>query len=181
MINFKANYIGQTNVTDTFRNKNQAGCKVSFVEMNPQSKQDVTTMREVTLNWGRDSYATNIMEHFQYSYFCGDDLEENRFFALTTQRSNFEKLETDEVLALALVSKESDKRIDLKYLQVDPENNYFSAKRRYEGIGRGILRSICKLFGNKDIFLQSANTACGFYKSQGFEQIKNTTFFVLKR
>lgn len=181
MINFKANYIGSVNIKDSFRDKNQANCKASFVEMNPQSKQDVTTMREVTLNWGRDSYAANIMEHFQYSHFCEDDLDESRFFALTTQKNNFEKLETDDVLALALISKESKKRVDLKYLQVDPENNYFSNERRYEGIGSGILYSICKLFENKDIFLLSARTACEFYKLQGFKQIKNTTFFVLKR
>lgn len=181
MISFKANYIGSANIKDSYRDKNQVNCNVSFVEVNPQSESDVTTMREVTLNWGRDSYATNIMEYFQYSHFCGEDFDENRFFALTTQKNNFEKLEADDVLALALVFKESKRRVDLKYLQVDPENNYFSGERRYEGIGRGILQSICKLFENKDIFLQSVKTACEFYKLQGFKQIKNTTFFVLKR
>lgn len=181
MISFKANYINSANIKDSFRDKNQTNCKVSFVEVHPQSEQDVKTMREVTLNWGRDSYATNILEHFLYSHFCGDDLDENRFFALTTQKNNFEKLSTDDVLALALVGKESKKRVDLKYLQVDPENNYFSSERRYEGVGRGILHSICNFFENKDIFLQSAKTACEFYRLQGFEQIKDTTFFVLKR
>lgn len=181
MINFKANYVSPTYIKDTYRNSNKQDCKVSLVEVNPNSQADLSAIHDIALNWGkRDTYAVNIMENLFYSHYC-EDFSGKRFFALTKQPNNFEKLKGEEVLGLAMVITNDTKEVRLEYLQVEPENNYFSIERRYKGIGSSLLHSICDIFKNRDISLCSAKSAIEFYKSQGFKQINETMYFILKR
>ena len=49
-----------------------------------------------------------------------------KFYALTQQKEDFEKPKMADILALAEVKEKSKNLLDISFLQVNPECNYYS-------------------------------------------------------
>lgn len=180
MVNFRANLIS----TVTVKNIQNSPRSVSFVEMKPASREDSRAMQNAMIAWGSDSYAWDIYNFFVESTEEQDDFSleddgKNRFFAITTQRSDLKNLISDRILALALVLEEKSS-ICLKFLQVDPDQNSFAMFQTYKGVGSTMVNALKDMFAKKDILLTSVPSAIEFYKKLGFNLVDDMRHMILK-
>ncbi len=177
MINFKANYINATTVKRI--NQTPVSDKVvSFVELSPQSTSDVKAIRTLSYCWDDNkSLAGDLYCNLRDCSLYGDNSGQ-KFYAITQQRNNFEKLDSDEILAVAQIRDRDDIHLDL--LQVDPANNNDIYLREFCHIGTAMLNCLKKLFPNKDITLKSVDSAFDFYLKNGFNRIANSSHFIFK-
>lgn len=174
MISFKANLIQSVSVE-----RMSKPFPASFVELDNTSKQDLNTLKKISRNWdnGR-SFAWDVYSFFSSPYEEG---EQRRYFAITTQRQNFENLYEARVLGVAQMIDEK-KCYLLEFLQVDPETNFNSFYRTFKGVGAAMLTALKTLFNDKDILLKPADCFVRmFYEKQGFEFLKETSHMRFKR
>lgn len=177
MINFKASYINSTTIKRI--NQPQTTDKVvSFVELSPQSMSDVKAIRTLSYCWDDNkSFAGDLYNNLRDCRLYSDDSGQ-KFYAITQQRNNFEKLDSDEILAVAQIHDRDDIHLDL--LQVDPANNNDVYLREFCYVGTAMLNCLKKLFPDKDITLKSVNSAIEFYLKNGFNRIGDSSHFIFK-
>lgn len=172
-ISFRANFISPSQIKTS-------ACKeirTSFVELKSKCFNDRNVLRDVESQWGEgQSFATEILRDLENSIFMFNP--NKRYFALTMQNKQFDKLIPKKILGLAEIIQ-GNGRIKLKYLQADPKNNMHSSNRKFTGIGTAILNALKTLFPKNDIVLQTAASARDFYKFNGFEEwgIENEMIF----
>lgn len=173
MISFKSNYIDSAKV----KRINASGVtdkQVSFVEINPSDYNDQLSINKTAIRWdnkGGIGFAYDICNSL--NRFNEPDFKnhEDRFFALTTQKEQFENLNPKQILALTQVIKFDDDTQYVAYLQVDPKNSNKNRKAELRGCGRAMLDSLKKLFSTKNIQLDSVKNAINFYIKNGFESV----------
>lgn len=183
MISFKANLIRPVSVERMVDEKNYKSIPTSFVELDNTSSQDLQALRKISRSWDNGkSYAWDIYNFFSCSFEEDEDfLLSKRYFAVTTQRQNFEKLSYDRVLGLAQMNDE-DSYYMLEFLQVDPDTNFNEFYRKFKGVGAAMLMALKTLFNSKDIVLRPADSnVVEFYVKQGFELLKESKYMRLKR
>lgn len=174
MINFKANYISDAVIKrrtpdNTFKDYN-----VSFIEFNSANPRDVFAIKDVAGQWGcGETFARSIFNDIQEEYYAGK--KSSQYFAITKQRKSFETLLPDEILALAELKNTYDKRKELLFLQVNPEENMFAGEAVYKRIGTAILNSLKTLFNDKEIILKPVESAINFYKANQFVPLEFTS------
>lgn len=163
MLTFQANYLNSASIQRINIYKPCAK-KVSFIEINPQSKSDVLAVNKTAINWdknGGEGFAYDICRAINTGI-------KDRFFALTTQRSGFENPDSEQILALAQVKTENEGEEFIEYLQVDPENTNSAENPEFMHIGTAMLDSLKQLFFYKNIELDSVKSAISFYLRNGF-------------
>ena len=164
-INFKANYIKPTYIKDSQKNKQEA----SFVELDITDRNDMKALKKTTENW-QDSLVDFIYEDSKDAYLW--KLGGRHIFAVTKQKDNFGNLDYNKILGLAELS-EAYKLNELEILQVNPEATYSTgtlSKRKYSGVGTGILDTLKDLYPTKPMKVRSVSHAVSFYKKNGFEK-----------
>ena len=167
MINFKANYISDATIKRRAQDNNFKNYKVSFVEFDPNNKEDVLAVKYASQGWDNDeTYARSIFNDIQEDHYIGNTL--SRYVGITRQRNDFKNPLADDILALAEVRKVSNNRNELLYFQVDPAQNMFACEALFKGIGTAVLDSIKTLFKGKEIILQPVESAINFYKANKF-------------
>lgn len=157
-VHFGAKHIQTLKYTDkhTFSHE-----KVAFVEINPKSTLDTTTIKTLTNEWNDAPYVKAIHE---------DVLElrkekpkiNSKIFALTKQNKNYKNLESRQILGIVEVSNKNKQTAYIEYLQVDP----LMKKAR---VGTNILNILKQM--HNSIELHSADSALEFYTKNGFEII----------
>ena len=98
-VNFTANYIGPKTINRLAENGDYKPYDVSLTELVTNDANDNETLNEIVLDWNKKNghYLTSFQRYFQKET---PDFEKWHFYALTTQQSNFEKLEPNSVLGL---------------------------------------------------------------------------------
>lgn len=180
MLTFKANYISPATIV-RINNSNYGFKQVSFVEIDPMYKNDRLSVNKAAVSWDRhggEGFAYDICEALNQIYCSGQNNDDKRFFAITTQRNDFERLAYDDILALAQVTtpEESEYHSNSKYidfLQIDPEYQKSNVYRTFKGVGTAMLNSIKKLYNDKNILLDSVESAIEFYTKNGFKEIES--------
>ncbi len=163
MLTFQANYLSSATIERINVYKN-CPKKVAFVEINPAQKGDVATMHKTAIKWdkiGGDGFAYDICKAINNGV-------KDRFFVLTTQSDNFDKLDHNQILSMAQVKTEKEGESFVEYLQVDPENFRTAENPEFRLIGTAMLNSLKKIFYNKSILLDSVRNAISFYLKNGF-------------
>ncbi|MCM1266099.1 MAG: GNAT family N-acetyltransferase [Candidatus Gastranaerophilales bacterium] len=167
-INFTANFINSTHITK-FENNKITPCKVSFVELDTNCNKDMDALEKIAIKWGNDTYSALIYENSLIDFSeCDDNSITNHTYVLTTQNSDFDKIDYKKILGAALF-KETDNNNKLELLQTNP--TYISKnnpKSKYKGIGTSILDSLKALSEGKAIECFSAEDAITFYQNNGF-------------
>ncbi len=166
-ISFKAKYISRHQIKQ--RNNNNS-INVNMVQIDPMSEKDIQSIRTVNSIWENGcTYADDILDDL-YEY-VETNLPHKVFFALTTQKKDFQELIPEKILGLGEVLTEpnSDK-IKFKRLQTTPKEEYQNPKRSLTGIGKALLSGIKTMFP-VNIILESDKDAKGFYLKNGFEFI----------
>ena len=163
MLTFQANYLNSASIQRINIYKPCAE-KVSFIEINPHSTSDVLAVNKTAINWDK-----NDGEGFAYDICRAINKGiKDRFFALTTQKDDFERLDSEQILSLAQVKTENEGEEFIEYLQVDPENTNSAENPQFMYIGTAMLDSLKQLFFNKNIELDSVKSAITFYLRNGF-------------
>ena len=168
-INFKGTYITPAIVKKFDGDKNYPQKEVALVELSPISYNDMSVMNRISYEWGNNgTLATDIRDTFSDHYVAYDEFPREKFYVLTEQKRNFDKLDSLEVLAVTQL-KNIPEGIFIDYLQVAPDYCADNTNSLFRGVGSAFLNSIKKLYTHKNIILNSLESAVQFYKKNGFE------------
>lgn len=174
-ISFGARFLRQIPIKKySYENKIYKDANENFVELSPFDIRDVHALDDISKEFGGDTFVNNIYIDAKLAY--KRDNRENEtmgIFALTRQRDNYEKLNADDILGVAEISKFDNGEIELDYLQVHPQFIYSYGPPYFKRIGSAILDCLKAVY--KKIQLHSAPSATLFYKKNGFENIKEGT------
>ncbi len=172
MINFKAHLIDSTQIKEKY-NEKYIDKKVNLIELNPQNKKDMFTLKEIGADWNYGySLAKEIhTDALNMIYSPKKTTSIPKFYALTKQMKDFKTPKINDILALAEIEEKSKKVVEIVFLQVNPEYNYYSYTPDFKKIGTGFLNSLKKIFEGKTLTLQAAFDAVKFYLKNGFNYI----------
>lgn len=172
MINFKAHLIDSTQIKEKY-NEKYIDKKVNLIELNPKNKQDMFTLKEIGADWNYGySLAKEIhTDALNMIYSPKKTTSIPKFYALTKQMKDFKTPKINDILALAEIEEKSKKVVEIVFLQVNPEYNYYSYTPDFKKIGTGFLNVIKKIFEGKTLTLQAAFDAVKFYLKNGFNYI----------
>ena len=172
MISFKAKLMGETTVklynskTSAYENR-----PAYFIRYDKRSEADLVSVLDTSRLWKRgDKYAKNIANNL----YCAHKrkpfrLHINKFYALTLQKNNFEKVNPEKVLAMAETLNKNG-TMYLEFLQVNPKYTAGFANRKYKDCGQAIVESLKNIRIIKDIILASNAHSVKFYEKCGFVQ-----------
>ena len=183
-ISFGANFIKNTTILQKDKSGNFKPYDVALVELDPYSKNDIATMAEIADEWfSWESFTPQILESMENISDRHQMIRsERKFYALTTQTDNFEKLDQMNILNTAQVSDYRFNQIKLDFIETNPAYKHKEAKSCYKHIGTAMLNCIKELYSKKDIYLRAIDDAVDFYLLNGFKRVsENLSEFVLKR
>ncbi|MCR5265686.1 MAG: GNAT family N-acetyltransferase [Cyanobacteria bacterium RUI128] len=168
-INFGAKFISKANIKeyDTGKRKYKDS-PASFVELDPRNKNDVNSVSDAVYYWNNDLYGSNIAYNLKW---LSNNAQSNTFekiYAITTQDKEFGQLNPDKIEALAQVF-ETNKRVRLVYLQVNPELVYSYDTPEYKHVGKSMIDNLKDIYHDRSIILNPSSSAKRFYEKQGFE------------
>ncbi len=175
-VNFGANFITNTTIQKyNAKKKSYFPTDVSFVEIDPQNKNDLKALTDAAKYWGNnDSYALNIASAATGIAAEFINAVKNKIYAVTRQTDNFDKLNDQKILCLAHVELEDNQPAELEYLQVNPDMIYTLKEPQYKHIGTGFLNTLKKIY-HEAIVLNAAYSAATFYEKNGFKCISPQT------
>ena len=154
---FKARFLQNIPVLKfNYKTKNYDKVLSSFVEFDPKNIDDAKALSEVVNYWENDKYACCILNGFEYCTKNLDKCEKYKIFALTSQKNNYDKLISDELLGLAQVKPD--------YI----EQYNILGNRIYKGIGSGILSALKKIYNSISLRASSSGLD-SFYKKNNFD------------
>ncbi len=174
MISFGATYISSALVQKNDHKKDtKKDVEVSFIELDPKNKVDLEAVHGVCEKWNlKDSY---LDIRYLFFMFCArrgfsKGAPNTKFYAITTQKDNFNNPKTDDMLAVAEVEELDKDKLELKFLHVEPKhNNDSDSNSRFKYVGTALLDSLKNISKNKNIVVDSALSAVEFYKKNGFK------------
>lgn len=166
-ISFKAQYIKATPIKNLKRDLSYSVKEASFVVLEPQNQADICAMRSINLSWDSGFLRSIYNNLSRYN-------DKFKIFALTTQKQNFEELNANKILGVALVERKPDGVLYLDYLQTNPK--YIREKvlfPKYKNIGTAMLNCIKQMPNIKCIKAVSVPTAFDFYLKNDFKPEHN--------
>lgn len=149
--------------------KNSEPVRTAVIEL---GRNDLRSVQSVANKW--DSWLTDIM----CARFYQPERHKNaRFFAVSTQENDFQKVNPSKVLAMFEVDDKGT-RYTMEYLDVNPKyrRNPDSNKKRkgFTKIGDACIKFIREKFANKkETDLYSIDDAKPFYEKIGCKKIKS--------
>ena len=173
MITFKASYIQSLTIKEKINNK-YVDKSVSMIELDPQNKQDLFALKEVSSNWlDGETFANEIYRDANLDSWTPTQVK--KYFAITEQENLSKTLNENKILALAEILNKSEKLTEIVLLQVNPLFNFHSISSKYKKIGSAFLDTLKTMFPKHDLILQSALDAKKFYLKNGFEFMENSS------
>ena len=172
-ISFKANYLTSVNVSRLNDDKKIENEKLSLVELDKNNYNDIKALHTVAQDWDKKSY-TYAMQIYNDAVKCYEynDVEQEHYLALTTQKDDFEKLDDSKVLGLMLFSEYKNGKNRIDWLQVEPLSSSKSTQaKKYKGLGTALVDFAKKESLNKILDVNASYDAINFYKKQGFNHI----------
>ena len=148
-----------------------------IVDLNPFDINDVKSVEEIAKEFGSDTFVNNIAFNIKHAYVYKDsrsDLSDDmRILALTRQTSNFNDLKADEVLGVVEISELNNKKIEIEYLNTNPQYIYSYGPPYIKRIGTAIINYLKDKYDC--ITLNSASSATVFYLKNGFKRMRENT------
>lgn len=179
MISFKAGFVSEQKVYRITPDDAKLPRKASFVELKFSDLNDVSAVRKVNKIWGNyAAFAADISNDISTDYYVQEDFLTGgkKYFALTSQKTGFEKLNPEEILGLCEVKKLSDKYNLLEYIQVDPKSCHSSFDPEYRGLGTAIINGLKNL--SQSLILEPVEEAVDFYIKNGFIKEKGSRYIM---
>lgn len=188
--NFKAQYLFPAKVQKLNPTNNEwVKVDTCIAELHPKDIKDLNVLADLNVMW-----RANINEMCFASDLYQDALNvhtnawqeseaKRNFWALTTQKENFERLVPEEILGISEITADCNNGpYEIAYLQVAPEHKRNSHFREFKYVGSAIMNKILEFFkGN--IVLTADSSAVDFYKIFGFveKDVSSKYQLILKR
>lgn len=175
MINFKGKLALSTEIQQLSQGNIYKQVPASFVELDITSKDDLIALRNIAQDWkNNDRFAAEIYNDFKYDFKYPTD--EDRYFVLTKQDANHNKLDYSKALGVAKLYKSEDKPMLIDYLQTNPKYINTNSKKLPEmkHIGKTIVESLKKILNNREIWLYTDSEIVPFYEKLGFKEKINS-------
>lgn len=169
MITFRAKYLSTQTIQKLNNQDNYDNISTAFVQLSPHNKNDLKAIQNVQGLWGGSrSFALSIA---QCATREANDIpdDRNKYYAITKQKSKFEKLNPYDILGLAKVTERADAKHEIDFLQVEPTCEAYSFIREYKSLGTAMLEGIKKAAKGFDVILHTVPAAINFYLKNGFE------------
>lgn len=179
MISFGARYISNDNIKQLDFLKRSYGLrKVNIVQIDGTNEADVIAVSKAVKSWKDEKYASSIQYTLNSIFAKFIAPKERTIFAITTQNKNYGKLNNKKILALAEVNTNLPDRINLDYIQVNPNYAYSLKSRKYKGIGSCMLNFLKQNF-HKPITLKSDFQVTDFYTQNNFDVLEADEFIYI--
>jgi len=173
MISFQARYILPAVVMRQESN-GYKNTKVSFVELDAKNYSDLKSVKQLEYFWSKNSqYIFDICDTFADLIHGALNNDIIKIFALTAQKSDFDKLDSNKILGLVEFEKVNDKVNHINYIQTGKNFSYYTDMPEYKYVGSTLLDKLKERYPQQDILLLSAK-ANDFYKKNGFENLYET-------
>ena len=172
-ISFGANLISTPTIKRYDENTDEyKDSPASFVEINPLDSNDRDAVWDAVQSWKSDSYGVNVANNMEN--IAENEVTESpdKIYAITSQNDNYSHLKPDKIEALAHAF-ETNKRVRLMYLQVNPDWVYSLGNPELKYVGKGIMDALKEKYNDRSIILVPAAHAVRFYEKQGFEHCNN--------
>ena len=183
-ISFTANHLKNVSIKKQIASNKFEPITASIVELDIKDSRDLNAMYEAAKDWeqikkgdfGLDIYydATEI------SPMSTKELKNKRYYALTTQTSDFKNLDSKKIQGMALFFEHKNKFNELNALQVNPRANSEAVLgyRSYKNVGKSLVDYV-KEVSKKPVMVYSTYSSKPFYEKQGFKQIfRNNKFYM---
>lgn len=172
---FKAQFINPIKIGKLADNK-YIDESISFIKLDPFNHNDITALKDCSQYWVNGGFALNI-----YYALCAIK-EKSKFYidhnvyGLTSQKSDFDNLNSRNILGLVHTSPYLDSPLFIEHIQTNPE--FLGIKKpEYKGIGTAILNSLKKISDQISCFPASGKSVKDFYKKNGFKKQPNSSNF----
>lgn len=172
-INFTANLVDSPTIKQRKYGFFWKPIDVSIVELDSTKLSDVNALGKTSKSWEKKGaiYVNHILYNIIPYLKAGFADIKDHYYALTTQRDNFEKLEPENILGLMLFREKNDYKNEICYLEVSPSTtkrkNLF---RKYKEVGKTLVEFVKSQFSQKKIEVWSDLDAIDFYKKRGFRR-----------
>lgn len=181
MISFKGNLATTAVIQQLYNNSSYNSIPASFVELDTTSESDLEAIGKVAKEWREgDLYAADVYNRFKTNYENQSISDEERFFVLTKQRMNFDKLDYSKILGVAELYKPEDGPIEIEFLQTDPTYISTFDLPQIKHVGKAIIESIKQILNDKEIRLFTTPTAKSFYEKMGFKTIESNLMSLVR-
>ena len=172
-VNFTANLISHPSIPKRASAVHYKQTPVSLVELDHNDKNDVKAIQQTEKSWF--GHGGVYIEQFSRDFekqLLEEDVTKGHFYALTSQKDGFDKLQSDKILGVMELNETSDKVNEIKWLETNPKSQKLRGGygREYKNVGKSLVKYVLNTYNKKDIFVQSAYRAINFYKKLGAEQ-----------
>ena len=174
-ISFKANFVKNANIQQVLTPDKSKDKKVAIVELDRNNIFDKIAMRHTAIRWENpeNNYAYGVANDMVR--WTHNENETDHYIAITKQKKDFEHLNSEKILGVALFTEKKHEKNELKWLQVDPKTKYSKTgePREYTGIGKAIVEHI-KTISKKPFEVFSDPDAINFYTKLGLKYKEKT-------
>lgn len=170
-INFTANFITNKRILKRNENGMYAPYNISVVELDKNNEKDKEALHDTVVDWYYDNarYIFDIYHEADKDYDY-PNVNQEHFYAITKQTSNFDDLEYKEILGLMLFSETKLKEDEINFLQVKPTTNkHQSYIQEYKNVGKTLIEFLKETKNKKTIMVNSVPEMVDFYKKQNFK------------
>ena len=176
-ISFTARFVDSTKIKHRLSFFKNEKLETSIIELDKKNPDDMKALHDAAFSWydngGR--YATNIYHKATDNTYLKDVTKEH-YFALTTQKNDFENVKPNKILGLMMFSETSNFDNEINYLEVNPSTNRSKHLiREYKNVGKALVDYVKRAYKEKSLFVFSDARVIKFYKKQGFFQMYKDT------
>lgn len=151
---------------------------VSVVELDKHNPNDKISLYATAVDWTQKGaeFAFNIFHETEKPTVFADLCAEH-FYALTTQKDDFEHLDYNKTLGLMMFGESNLDNNEIIWLQGKPGTNKTKREtnREYKNVGKALIDYVKYEYSDKPIEVQSANSAIEFYKKNGFKPLSKNS------
>lgn len=181
MITFEAKPIKSTTIKQLNTNSVYKNIPVYFAQLDPKSKYDYNSLQKAIESWrSADLYGASLFRDFKERakiYAEKRQPKENeKFWVITTQLKDFDKLKPRKILGVMKTVHSSNKGINIEFLQTNPKYKYGEIFRRYKNIGEAIWKSFVSTINKDTIYVCSTKESIDFYTKMGMKSYMTYLF-----
>lgn len=184
-VSFTANHLKNVTIKNQVAPNKFEPVVASIVELDIKDVRDLDAMCEAGKDWEqikKNGFALDI--YYDATATCpmsSKELKNKKYYALTTQTSDFKNLDSKKIQGLTLFFEQKGKYNEISALQVNPRANSESVLgfRTYKNVGKSLVDYV-KEISTKPIKVFSTHSSRPFYEKQGFKQmLKNNLFYMI--
>lgn len=141
------------------------------VQMDPKDKKDLKVLKKLSSSWKNAELSGAIYKKALTSSKKEIINLNSKFFVITIQDKDFDKINHKEVLAQAQLGYEDSykNQVWIDYLQVNPNNKYGSKKRKFANVGKAFVDFFKEEHKGKKLVLAPLEPSLSFHEKQNFK------------